>query len=311
MSNDKALTAVQDFALTPINSDVTELIKEELDGLGQIPFDTIKVPSGGGLAFELPGDDPDNPETTQTLTGVIVHHHAVNSYWPGEYDGSNTLPDCSSADGKQGLDIKTGELRDCSTCPFNQFGSSSKGNGKACKNGHRIYLLRSGEVLPVLISLPPTSLRAFKDYIAKRLVLKGKRTSSVLTTIKLKREKSADGIAYSSCVFTKAGDLTPAQIEQVKPTVDWIKSVASTVPVVEQQPEISIHALREEGDSKNREKTLCFCLIIHLPAQIAKRCLQTKPQNHTVTCANGWFSGAKCPGKTCVLPIRTGRTSKD
>ena len=37
--------------------------------------------------------------------------------------------------------------------------------------------------------------------------------------------------------------------------------------------DISIHALREEGDSKNREKTPCFCLIIHLPAQIAKRCL--------------------------------------
>ena len=40
-----------------------------------------------------------------------------------------------------------------------------------------------------------------------------------------------------------------------------------------QQMIISIHALREEGDSKNREKTPCFCLIIHLPAQIAKRCL--------------------------------------
>ena len=37
--------------------------------------------------------------------------------------------------------------------------------------------------------------------------------------------------------------------------------------------DISIHALREEGDSKNREKTLCFCLIIHFSAQIAKRCL--------------------------------------
>ena len=37
--------------------------------------------------------------------------------------------------------------------------------------------------------------------------------------------------------------------------------------------EISIHALREESDSKNREKTPCFCLIIHLSAQIAKRCL--------------------------------------
>lgn len=236
MANENALTAAQSFALAPISSEVTDLIKEELDGLGQIPFDTVKIPSGGGLAFELSSDDPDNPETVQSLTGVILHHHAVNSYWPGEFDGSNNVPDCSSADGKQGLDIKTGEVRDCATCPFNQFGSSSKGNGKgngkACKNGHRIYLLRSGEVLPVLISLPPTSLRAFKDYVAKRLVVKGKRTSSVLTTIKLKREKSADGITYSSCVFSKAGDLTPAQIEQVKPTVAWIKSVASTVPVV-------------------------------------------------------------------------------
>ena len=239
MANENALTAVQSFALAPISSEVTDLIKEELDGLGQIPFDTVKIPSGGGLAFELSGDDPDTPETVQSLTGVILHHHAVNSYWPGEFDGSNNVPDCSSADGKQGLDIKTGEVRDCSTCLFNQFGSSSKGNGngKACKNGHRIYLLRSGEVLPVLISLPPTSLRAFKDYVAKRLVVKGKRTSSVLTTIKLKREKSADGITYSSCVFSKAGDLTPAQIEQVKPTVAWIKSVASTVPVVVEEAE--------------------------------------------------------------------------
>ena len=83
------------------------------------------------------------------------------------------------------------------------------------------------------------------------------------------------------------------------------------VPVPEEKKLISIHALREEGDSKNREKTPCFCLIIHLSAQIAKRCLQNKPQNHTVTCANGWYSGAKRPGKPCVLPVRTGRTSKD
>lgn len=232
MANENALTAVQSFALAPISSEVTDLIKEELDGLGQIPFDTVKIPSGGGLAFELSGDDPDNPETVQTLTGVIVHHHAVNSYWPGEFDGSNNVPDCSSADGKQGLDIKTGEVRDCSTCPFNQFGSSSKGNGKALQERPPHLPPAQRRSAAVLISLPPTSLRAFKDYVAKRLVVKGKRTSSVLTTIKLKREKSADGITYSSCVFSKAGDLTSAQIEQVKPTVAWIKSVASTVPVV-------------------------------------------------------------------------------
>ena len=31
--------------------------------------------------------------------------------------------------------------------------------------------------------------------------------------------------------------------------------------------QISIHALREEGDSKNREKILCFCLSIYQSAQ--------------------------------------------
>ena len=98
MANEKALTAVQSFALAPISSEVTDLIKEELDGLGQIPFDTVKIPAGGSVTFELSGDDPDNPEVVQTLTGVIVHHHAVNSYWPGEFDGSNNVPDCSSAE---------------------------------------------------------------------------------------------------------------------------------------------------------------------------------------------------------------------
>ena len=34
---------------------------------------------------------------------------------------------------------------------------------------------------------------------------------------------------------------------------------------------ISIHALREEGDSKNRDKSLCFCFSIHGFAQNEKR----------------------------------------
>ena len=73
MANEKALTAVQSFALAPISSEVTDLIKEELDGLGQIPFDTVKIPAGGSVTFELSGDDPDNPEVVQTLTLSLIH----------------------------------------------------------------------------------------------------------------------------------------------------------------------------------------------------------------------------------------------
>ena len=228
------LVKAENFAIVPMSEDFAQMLTEELDGMGQVPFDAVKIPSGGGLSFELSGDDPDNPETAQTLTGVIVHHHPVNVYWEHDFDGAGGLPDCSSPDGKHGLNAKTGEVLDCASCPYNQFGSG-KGNSKACKNTHRVYLLRENEPLPILLTLPPTSLRAFKDYLAKRLIMKGKRSTDVLTSIKLKREKNADGIAYSACVFTKAGDLTPDQIAAVKPVAAWVKGISSRVPV-EQKP---------------------------------------------------------------------------
>lgn len=228
------LVKAENFAIVPMSEDIAQMLTEELDGMGQVPFDAVKIPSGGGLSFELSGEDPDNPETAQTLTGVIVHHHPVNVYWEHDFDGAGGLPDCSSPDGKHGLNAKTGEVLDCASCPYNQFGSG-KGNSKACKNTHRVYLLRENEPLPILLTLPPTSLRAFKDYLAKRLIMKGKRSTDVLTSIKLKREKNADGIAYSACVFTKAGDLTPDQIAAVKPVAAWVKGISSRVPV-EQKP---------------------------------------------------------------------------
>ena len=228
------LVKAENFAIVPMSEDIAQMLTEELDGMGQVPFNAVKIPSGGGLSFELSGDDPDNPETAQTLTGVIVHHHPVNVCWEHDFDGAGGLPDCSSPDGKHGINAKTGEVLDCASCPYNQFGSG-KGNSKACKNTHRVYLLRENEPLPILLTLPPTSLRAFKDYLAKRLIMKGKRSTDVLTSIKLKREKNADGIAYSACVFTKAGDLTPDQIAAVKPVAAWVKGISSRVPV-EQKP---------------------------------------------------------------------------
>lgn len=228
------LVKAEHFSIVPMSEDIAQMLTEELDGMGQVPFDAVKIPSGGGLSFELSGDDPDNPETAQTLTGVIVHHHPVNVYWEHDFDGAGGLPDCSSPDGHHGIHAKTGEVLDCASCPYNQFGSG-KGNSKACKNTHRVYLLRENEPLPILLTLPPTSLRAFKDYLAKRLIMKGKRSTDVLTTIKLKREKNADGAVYSACVFSKAGDLTPDQIAAVKPVAAWVKGIAFQIPV-DQQP---------------------------------------------------------------------------
>lgn len=200
------LAVVQDFNLVTLSGNLAEAIAEEMDGLGAIPFDWVKIPSGGGLAFEVPGEDEENPETANELVGVILYHHPVNAYWIEKFSGGNEQPDCSSVDGKQGMIRETGEIVSCADCPHNKFGSD--GVGKACKNVHRVYILREDNPVPLILSLPPTSLKYMRDYIGKRILLKGMRCYDAITKITLKKEKNAGGIAYSRAVFTFAGKLS-------------------------------------------------------------------------------------------------------
>ena len=63
----RALTVVEQVNFYPaLNDDLAEVIAEEMNGL-TIEFDRVRIPSGGGLAFEIPGDDPDNPELAKEI----------------------------------------------------------------------------------------------------------------------------------------------------------------------------------------------------------------------------------------------------
>jgi len=170
---------------------------EELEGLN-ITFDVIKIPSGGITAFEVPGDDPDNPDAVKEIEAVIVDHYPMNAYYEGKYDGQNNPPTCSSLDGKAGLGTPGGN---CKTCHLNQYGTGEAGTGKACKNLHRLFLLKSGDMLPTRLTLPPTSLQAFNDYIVKKVVMKGMKSCDVITKITLKKEQSKSGITYAQAQF--------------------------------------------------------------------------------------------------------------
>lgn len=233
MSNNetKALAVLEQhkFELIPMSDDLKDIIAEEMDGLGAVPFDIIKIPSGGGLSFEVPGENEDTPTVATELVGIIVDHHPVNALWMNEYDGSNNQPDCSSFDGKTAVD-SNGETKSCANCPYNQFGTARNGGkGKACKNMHRIYILLGGQAIPTLLVLPPSSIAAWRNYIGKKIVVKGKRPYMVLTKVTLKKEKNEDGIAYSQAVFTKVADLTPVECAELKPMVDGFKAMTRSV----------------------------------------------------------------------------------
>lgn len=224
-----ALAVIENFELPVLSDDMAAAMAEELDGL-QLSFPRVKIPSGGGLAFEVPGDDPENPDTEKEIVGVIVDHHPVNAYWADKYAGGNNPPDCSSMDAKFGVD-QDGNRKPCDTCPMNQWGSDQEGRGKACKNMHRVYILREGEMLPLLLTLPPTSLKNLSDYLGLRVITKGLRSYGVITKVSLKKAQNAGGINYSQAVFSLAGKLSPEQTKAMAEYSQGIRSITRQLAV--------------------------------------------------------------------------------
>src|SRR5690606_22849787 len=162
-SKTTALAVIESF--TPAVLD-REAMMEELEGL-ELTFDRVKIPSGGGLAFEIPLDD-DEVDTVKEIVGVIVDHHRVNAYWPSAFSGQ---------EGKTGVALPGSEVswagreQSCAPCPLNQWGSDEGGGGgKACKNMVRLYILREGDVFPLMLTLPPTSIKNWSNYLAKRVL---------------------------------------------------------------------------------------------------------------------------------------------
>lgn len=198
-------------------------ILEELDGL-YTTFDKVKIPAGGGLMFEVAGDDGEM-EPVKEIEGVILYHHATNSFYKEKYTGGNNPPDCGSYDGKIGEGNPGGS---CAACPYNQFGSGDNGNGKACKNKRRIFILREGEVFPIMLSLPTGSLKEFTSFI-RRLVTKGKRSHTLVTKISLKKATSSSGIQFSQAVFSIKRSLTEEEVAAVLPMVEHIKEMSKSI----------------------------------------------------------------------------------
>ncbi len=223
------------FDLTALNAGFSDALLEEMDGL-ETTFDRVKIPAGGGLTFEVPGEDPEEPEMSKEIIGIIVDKHPVNAYWEEEYSGANTPPTCVAIDGKFGVGHPGGQ---CSSCPLNEWGSDEGQKGKACKNLHRVYILRSGESFPILLTLPPTSIKNFSGYIAKRVLSKGLRTSDVVTSVTLKKTANAKGIPYSQAVFKVAGVLNPEQRKTMKDYVASIKTTTREIGIY--QDELASH----------------------------------------------------------------------
>ena len=217
---------------------VKALMKETVgeDGLSPFDLDRAQNPSGKSNRWEIPTIEGD-PEVTSELEGVILCHKYSRSYWEGEYSGGDEPPDCSSSDGR------VGEVRDgftgnaggtCSECAQSKWGSGAN-NGQSCKLTKHIFLLRSGELLPILIVLTPSSLKEAKKYF-RRLLSHQIMPYEVVTRIKLNMTKSKSGFDHATAELSLVSRLdasTAEQMEQysefVRPWLDATTSIGSDV----------------------------------------------------------------------------------
>jgi len=171
---------------------------------------------------------PDGEEARE-LVGVILDSRIIRGYW--DSNSGDKRPAWFSADGLEGEDAAGGR-RECVACPRNQFGSKAGGRGKACKEMRRLLFLPEGYAIPVVVTVPPTSLRGFDRY-ATALAMRRTPLSAVVTRIGLEAAQSG-GNEDARMVFERAGTLGP---EEFRRAVALRDEVLRAADVLAQAPE--------------------------------------------------------------------------
>jgi hypothetical protein len=221
-TGENTLAKYEDFKLPSMieGEFSTEELSDDLAGV-QITFPRVKIPSGGSLQFELPGGNPEDPEYAKTIDGVILFGHLANAYWAdgGLDEDENGPPNCASVDGITGAGTPGGS---CAICPMNAWGSVANGKGKACKNTRHIYLLRDGDFIPISISLPPTSLRPYNDFVSSCFAARQRGTCGSIVQLGLKRMNNGKD-DYSVATFKKLYDFSGPQLTAIRQYAGAVK----------------------------------------------------------------------------------------
>jgi hypothetical protein len=210
------------LALSIPGDSIQELILENVgpNGIQPLDLDRIKIPAGGALSWEIP--TLTGVETAQEVSGIIVYWKDGRALWTEAFSGASTPPQCASEDAITGFGNPGGA---CSSCPFSQWESDLKGGkGQACKLVRRAFVVRPGDLLPVMFPLPPTSVGALHKY-GLRLASQGLLQYGVVTKFSLESATSNNGIRYSRATLKMERVLEDSEKEKIRSYVEGIRPV--------------------------------------------------------------------------------------
>lgn len=205
------------------------LVTEEFLGL-HMNFNDIKV-SQESATFMLDNSHIDHGKSSNEITGIILHNHALNSYYKDKSFSQGRRPDCYSNDGVIGTGTPGGI---CCNCPNNKNGSH--GRGKACKQKRKLFIQRENDPLPITLIVNTGSLWVFSDYNLKKVVAKKLRLNQVESKLLLSKAITKDGIPYAKIEFQLCRELDNKEILSVKEISDYVKNMMDTSSYEEEEP---------------------------------------------------------------------------
>jgi hypothetical protein len=193
----------------------------------QVTFPRAKFPTSGSSFWELPSVTGE-PEAAKEIEGVVVFKQNTRAWWRGvdgntSFEITNTAPTCSSLDGVTPVESEDRQAETCAKCPHSKWDTGKEGRGQACKSRLNCFILRPGDEIPTLISLPPTAIKPFAAYAVG---LRQKKSALIATTtiFGLQDAKSSGGTAYKGIALRMGKALTFAEMKAARAISDAFES---------------------------------------------------------------------------------------
>lgn len=213
--------------------DVGAAMLENLGGaqISGFDLDRIRVPAGGALNWEIVDVATGETDASKEIEGVIVWWQDQKAYWAKSLsDGApKGPPQCFSLDTVKGIG-DPGVL--CAGCKFNVFGSGRGGKAKACKDVRMLAIVREQDIIPMLIPIPPTSLKGVKRYFLS-LAGRGIPFYKALSKFTLTRDKNSGGVEYAKVNVSLVGVIdseVSGTMKRYKESVAKMLGKANVVP---------------------------------------------------------------------------------
>ena len=229
------------FKIIKENIEVKDVLAENLgvggaSGVRVFDLDRVQMPSGGGIAWEVPSLS--GPKPVQEIVGVVVFHSDRRVFWQESFGdtGGGTPPDCESLDGVTGVGMHAAACGgQCAQCPMSKFGTAMRdgepAKGQACQQRKLLFIMRPEDVLPIVVNLSATSIGPWSKF-ALRLASAGIRLSGAVVALGLEQDKSEDGIKFSKVAPRLVQQLDAATANKLRAVGEGINAALSKVPTV-------------------------------------------------------------------------------